>query len=215
MTSGKALALLLFSLTIPAAGATAAADEAGLDALLARLKRPAPATTAFVEVRFSQLLSAPLVSAGELEYRASDALVKTVQRPFRERTEVTGDEVRIEREGQTPHHFSLERAPELRGLLAGFAALMGADRASLERYFSAASESGAHGWRLALTPHDARIRQRIRELDVIGRGDTPRCMLVSEANGNLSVMLLGAAAQTPLPRPPARDWLERHCAEGG
>ena len=52
------------------------AAEPDLDVLLARLARPAPDTTSFVEVRFSSLLETPIVVAGRLEHRQDGSLVR-------------------------------------------------------------------------------------------------------------------------------------------
>jgi hypothetical protein len=57
-------AATLLALPILAAADSGAPD---LDALLQHLARPAPATTPFVEVHFSPLLSRPLIVSGELE----------------------------------------------------------------------------------------------------------------------------------------------------
>src|SRR5262249_41896046 len=67
--------------------------------LLHRLARPVPATTPFVEVRFSQLLDRPIIAAGTLEYADKDSLIRTVTSPFQERTEIRGETVTIERSG--------------------------------------------------------------------------------------------------------------------
>src|SRR4051812_39978205 len=55
------------------------------DALLKSLARPAPAVTAFVEVRYSRLLEQPLVVKGQLEYHEDGTLVRAVKDPFQER----------------------------------------------------------------------------------------------------------------------------------
>ncbi|HSC16380.1 MAG TPA: LolA-related protein, partial [Gammaproteobacteria bacterium] len=58
-----------------AALAVAVASHAAPDsaALIARLAKPAPATVAFVEVRFSTLLVEPLVVGGTLVYEGDGA----------------------------------------------------------------------------------------------------------------------------------------------
>ncbi len=61
--------------------AAAAFAAPGPDALLQRLARPAPATTVFVEVHFSPLLSRPLIVSGELQYDGPDSLGRSVEKP--------------------------------------------------------------------------------------------------------------------------------------
>lgn len=215
MTSGKRIAAFLWLTTgVALAPTLAAAPDPG--ALLARLARPAPATTPFVELRYSKLLTVPLVTAGELEYRGPGSLGKRIDRPYRENTQIEGQDVQVQREGQKLRRFSLERAPELRGLLQSFGAMLGGDRATLETYFELEAVDEGDGWRLTLAPRDPRTKKRIRDVVVHGAADAPRCFVVDEASGNASVLIIGAAAGEPLPKSPARELVEKRCrGEGG
>jgi hypothetical protein len=199
MTSGKSnlrwLALASLLLTTP----TLAAPNA--ERLLARLARPAPATTAFVDVRFSDLLTEPLVSRGELRFDAADRLGKRVDTPFRENTSVQGENVRVEREGRKPMRFNLKRAPELRALLAGFSGLLGGDIAALRRYFKVEVAGDDARWTIALAPLDARMRKRVTMVEVFGRDNAPQCFRIEEADGDVGIMLVDAAARKALPQP--------------
>jgi len=124
----------------------AQAADPDTDALLARLARPPPDTTTFVEVRYSALVAAPLVASGELEHREDGALVRRVTSPYRETTVLRGENVLLQREGSRPRSFSLDRAPELRGMLASFGALLTGDRAMLDRYFSTTMRGSDASW---------------------------------------------------------------------
>ena len=55
--------------------------------------------------------------------------------PYAEVTELRGENVVVEREGSKPRRFALDRAPELRGMLASFGAILKGDRPMLDRYF--------------------------------------------------------------------------------
>ena len=192
MTSGKARRWLLALLASLPATAPCAAPE--LDALLARIARPPPERTAFVEWRQSALLAAPVRVAGELEYRGPGALSRRVDAPWRETTTLEGDRVTVEREGERTRRFSLRRAPELRVLLGGFAALLAGDRAALERAFEVRLDANGADWRLTLVPRDAALRRQLASLVVEGRDAAPRCFLSTEADGDQSLMRVGAAA---------------------
>lgn len=186
--------------------ALATASASALDALLARIARPAPASVAYAEVRFSKLLTTPVVTSGRLEYTGADTLAKHVDAPYREDLYVERDEVRIERAGQAPRRIPLQRAPELRGLLASFGALLGGNRAALERVFTlelvgdaGAVKGPADAWRLAMTPRDARVRSRLKRVDVLGRADAPRCLTVLQGDGTTSTMLFAEVAREAWP----------------
>jgi hypothetical protein len=175
------------------------------------MARPTPARTHFIDAHFSSLLSRPLVVSGELEYLGPDALARTVQAPYYERTEVHGENVSVQREKADPRYFSLKRAPEMRSLLSSFAALLSGDRAALEQQFDLKLEGDTDSWTILLTPRDAHVRQRVRSITVTGRGSDPRCITTAEPNDNTTITLLGEAAKTTLPQAADRAWLDAQC----
>ena len=186
-----------------------------MDGLLTKLAHPAPATTPFVEVRFSKLLDQPIVVKGQLEYHEDGALVRAVNVPFRERTEIRGETVSVERVGRSPRRFSLKRAPELRSMLGGFSAVLGGGRADLEQDFNLALNGEESHWKLALTPKSASVGKYVRDIVIEGHQSDPRCIVVTQPNQQASVMLVGRAADAALPTPLARDWLDHFCDTAG
>jgi Outer membrane lipoprotein carrier protein LolA-like len=200
-----------FVLLIALAAPPARAASAAVDALLARLARPAPASTPFLEAHVSPLLARPLIVSGTLEYLGPDALARTVLMPYHERTEVRGDDVSVQRAGESVRHFSLQRVPEMHSLLASFAALLSGDHAGLERQFMLDLHGDAHEWTLGLTPSDARVRQHVRSIVVSGRGDAPRCLTTFEANDSTTVTLLGDAAGQTVPANADQAWIDTQC----
>ncbi len=178
--------------------------------MLAQIARPAPARVAFVDVRWSGMLARPLVTAGELEYRGGEQLAKRVDRPYRETTEIDGHDVRVRREKQTPRRFSLDRAPELRGMLASFAGLLAGDRKALEQWFTVALVPG-ETWTITLTPKQERLAKRIATIEMQGKGDTPRCVWVREPDGDATLSLMGEAGKEPVARDATREALATRC----
>jgi hypothetical protein len=213
MTSGITLRNFLRLATLWLAPAICCAGP-DVDSLLKSLARPAPSTTPFVEVRYSKLLDQPLVVKGQLEYHEDGALVRAVNDPFRERTEIRGETVTVERVGKATRRFSLKRAPELRSMLAGFGAVLGGSRASLEQDFNlAVTGEGAH-WQLSMTPKSAAVGKYVRDIVIQGRENEPKCIVVTQPDAQSSVMLVGKAAETSLPQPLTREWLDKVCAAG-
>jgi Outer membrane lipoprotein carrier protein LolA-like len=215
MTSGNRLLRLLLPTIAALSSAAATLAATDVDALIAKLARPAPSQVAFKEVRFSSLLRAPLVVSGELAYAGPTSLDRRVLEPYREHTAIRGDSVRVEREGAAARTFALRRAPELRGLLSSFAALLAGDRHTIEREFETALSGGAERWTLTLTPRDARSRKKLQRIVIEGAGDAPRCFTLHNADGAASVMLLGAAAASEIPTDIALDGLQRICGGAG
>jgi hypothetical protein len=188
------LTALLLSVVL--ATPLAASGPAATD-LIARLRRQAPARIAFVEVRFSPLLREPIVVSGELGYLGPLDLDRNVTMPYRERTAIRGDSVTVERDGEPPRSFALKRAPELRGLLSGFAGLLAGDAAAIEHDFELAARGDDDAWTLQLTPSDRPTRRRLERIVVTGAASQPRCLAVVNAPDAATVMLLGDSTDAP------------------
>ena len=146
MTSGTTCRLAVIGLTL--AATTLHAADPDVDALLARLARPAPDWTGFVEVRYSSLLEKPIVVSGRLEHRENGPLVRHVESPYEEVTELQGENVSVERAGSKPRRFRLHRAPELRGMLASFGAILKGDRQMLDQYFVVTAQGSDARWEI-------------------------------------------------------------------
>ena len=192
-----------------------AGEDSPAAALVKRLAMPAPAITRFVEVRYSALLTRPLSTSGELEYRGSRSLHKRILSPYREQQVIDGDQVSVEREGEKLRRFSLRNTPELKGILDSLGSLLAGDPVSLERSFAVTLEDTATGWMLRLVPRNVRARQQLREILVTGHADQADCFVTREPDGDASFMLLGAASQASFPDPPARAWVQEHCRVPG
>jgi hypothetical protein len=194
---------------IPVQAADAGAPD--IDSLLQHLARPAPATTPFVEVHFSPLLSRPLIVSGELEYSGPDSLARTVEKPYSEHTEIHGDQVSVVRGNGKPRTFSLQRAPELKTLLSSFSSLLSGNRRQLEQSFTLTVSGDDAHWTLGLTPRDGRVSQRVARITVNGAAGSPRCMTTAAPDGSVTVMLMEDAATTQVPIDIDRAGLEKVC----
>ena len=179
-----------------------------------QLARTPPVSTGFVEYRFSHLLKKPLRSSGTLEYRADGVLTRDVASPYREVTEVTGDEVRITRAGKPTRTFSLERAPQLRVLLGSFRALLDGHLTPLTKDFDVQVTEQTPRWTLTLKPLDAHLAKQLARIAVFGAGGRPRCLEALEPDGDVALTLLEDA---PLEQGklPARVEVEKACHSSG
>lgn len=182
------------------------------DELIGRLARPAPATVAFTEVRFSPLLQHPLIVSGQLGYSGPASLDRRVTTPYREETAIRGESVRVVREGEPARSFALKRAPELQGLLTGFTALLAGDADALRDSFEIQTSGDDSAWTIELTPTDRRARRRLRQIAVTGQGDEPRCLSVFNTDKGASVLLLGEVAGETLPSGITLETVQRRCA---
>ena len=171
-----------------------------VDVLISGLARRPPTSIVFTEARFSPLLREPIFVSGELGYVALGSLDRRVTRPYQETTAIRGESVLVERPGETPRTFALKRAPELRGLINGFTAMLSGDPAAVRMHFSAEAGGDDESWNLRLTPVERSTRRRVEKIYVTGSRTEPRCIATFNTEDGASVMLLGAAAATELPR---------------
>jgi hypothetical protein len=212
MTSGTTARLAAIGLALAATPLHAA--DLNVDALLARLGRPAPDSTSFVEVRYSSLLENPLVVSGHLEHRENGSLVRRVESPYEEATELQGENVTVERAGSKPRRFSLDRAPELRGMFASFGAILKGDRRMLEQYFVVSAQGSDARWEIHLVPRDDKLRQHLSAIVIDGTEDRSKCFRLEQPDGDESLMLLGIAGVGDLPTSLERRVLHAWCTGG-
>ena len=203
----------LAAIALAMTAGTAHPAELDVNALVARLARPAPDTTSFVEVRYSQLLETPLVVAGRA--RASRRTARwcagssrRTRRSRNCRARTCGGARRHQAAG-----FSLDRAPELRGMLASFGALLEGDRAQLDRYFVVAAPGTETHWQLTLSPRDAKLQRRLAAIAVEGGGDHARCFTLAEPDHDEPACWRSASRRADLPQPLERQSLAAWCAE--
>lgn len=188
---------------LPCLAAEPAARPADAGWILARLERPVPSRTPFVEVRGSALLEAPLRVSGEYRRPATDVLVRVVRAPYVETTTLRDGTIEIERNGKV-RRFALSRAPELAGLQAGFGALLAGDRATLQRHYAIDVDGTRADWTLRLVPREAALKARLRGIVLHGQGAELRCIETQPVEGDLQrTLLAGTAAAAGDVRDPA------------
>ena len=159
-----------------AASPANAAKQVDSDWILARLARPAPMRTAFVELRESPLLKTPLRLSGEYRRPADGVLVREVRAPYAETTTIASGEATIERAGKSPRTFSLTRAPELASLQASFGALLSGDGAALRQHYAITSDGSRQQWTMTMVPKDAQLATKLRDITLYGQGAELRCI---------------------------------------
>jgi len=180
-------------------------------ALIAQLARPAPADTAYAEVRFVNVLRRPLLLRGSLHFGGGGELGKNVDEPYRETTTIANGQVDVQRAGKPAQHFALERAPELQVLLAAFSALLAGDAAALTKTYAIDAKSSGADFTLTLTPRGGALARHLRAFVVDASGNEPRCFSLRQADGDASVMLLGSLAVMPLDDAPSATALASLC----
>lgn len=158
------------------------------------------------------MLDRALVLHGEMSWLGGKRLERTVVTPSPETTTIDGDQATLQRAGQKPQTFSLDRAPELKDLLGSFVALLSGNAAALSHSFTMHAYGNDLAWTLDLVPRDPAVATRIRGVSVDGSGEAMRCMRVDETNGDTSFTLLGPLGHAKLPAQPTPAQLAMLCA---
>ena len=188
--------MLMCSVALPCAAAPEEASRVDAGWILQKLARPAPMRTAFVELRGSPMLKAPLRIEGEYRRPDNNTLVREVRSPYAEVTTLRNGQATLARAGKAPRTFALSRVPELAGLQASFGALLAGDRALLEQRYRLTPLGTRQQWTLVLVPLDAQVKGTVRDITLYGRGAELRCIETRPVKGDLQrTLMAGAASQ--------------------
>lgn len=179
---------------LPCQAAEPPAQGVNADWIVARLARPLPSRTPFIELRGSALLKAPLRIQGEYRRPEDGVLVRAVTSPYVEQSTIARGQVRISRDGGATRSFALSKAPALIVLQNGFGALLAGDAARLREHFRIDSQGTRHHWTLALTPRDAGLAEQVGRITLHGRGSELRCIRMQRPDGDAQRTLLAGAA---------------------
>jgi outer membrane lipoprotein carrier protein LolA len=148
-----------------------AAEESPLDLneILARTTVIPPARVAFHEERHNPMLEEPLLLTGYLEYLDAGVLRKVIETPARQSFLIEGNQVSIEREGET-RKLSLNRSRALKTILGAIEAILAGKPEKLESVFDHELSGSNDAWSIRLTPVSQRMRKQLANLRVDGDG---------------------------------------------
>lgn len=191
----RSAAILIVSL-LP--GAAMAATPTLAESVLAKLAKTPPVSTPFVQVSYRGVLARPLIVSGTLQWLGGDRMQRDIDKPFKETARIGDGELSVQRGGGEVHRMPLARAPQAGAMLVGFRALLGGDVAVLQQDFTLTADGGPAHWVVTLTPHTDSLKRQLASIVIDGRDAEPRCLSVTDANGDSSITLVGALAEQGL-----------------
>lgn len=183
----KARWLWLAALALMPLCSAHAADE--LDRLMATLAASPGGTVRFVERRHMAMLDAPLVSRGEMQYRAPDWLERRTLTPRPERLLLDKDTLTLERDKRRIT-MPVNQRPEVEAFVASVRSTLQGDRATLERHFRLSLSSTPTRWTLALVPRESRLLGIVKRVDISGVGALVDRIDYDQADGDRTEMRL-------------------------
>lgn len=170
----------------PSATATPPLD---LDTLMALLAQRKSGEARFTEERTVTGFDSPLRASGTLSFTAPDRFARQTLEPTRERMEVAGHQIRLERGGRA-RTLTLDSVPELTALVEGLRGTLGGNAALLRRHFQVRVSGHAGLWTLTLAPLEATLATQVRRLQIVGTGADLRSVELTLANNDRSLMLI-------------------------
>jgi len=184
-----AVASLLLAQLANAATDLAATD---LDRLMSALAQRKHGHVTFVEEKYIAVLDRPVKSSGELLYDAPDRLEQRTLSPKRESLILQNGVVTADR-GRHHYVLDLRQYPQIVPFIESIRATLAGDRAALERVFQLTFTGTFDRWTLTLVPMDAKLANTIRHISIEGTQADIHTVEIQEADGDRSVISIGAA----------------------
>jgi outer membrane lipoprotein-sorting protein len=147
----------------------------------------------FVETKHIAMLSAPLVSSGELLYTAPDKLEKRTLKPKPESMAIDGDMLSITR-GRQKFELQLQAQPELAAFIDSIRGTLAGDRNALERNYRLSLEGAPEKWVLQLLPTDNRMKAVVQRILISGVQGEVKSIEIDQADGDSSLMAIENSA---------------------
>ncbi len=188
MSSRGARVLLAASLLL-APLAHAATD---IDQLMSALAQRKHGHVTFSEEKFIAVLDKPVKSSGELLYDAPDRLEKRTLSPKPESLVLQNGVVTADR-GRRHYVLDLHQYPQIVPFIESIRATLAGDRAALEQVFRLSFEGNLDAWTLALAPLDPKLADTVKQIRINGTQDAIHRVEILEADGDRSVLTIGAA----------------------
>lgn len=172
--------------------ATAPANADELDRLMSLLAQRTHGQVSFVEEDHLALLDRPARSSGELRYDRPDRLEKRTLVPRAASLLLENGSVTIEARGRK-HVVALRDYPQIAPFVESLRATLAGDRHALEQVFGVNFEGTLERWTLTLTPLDSKHEGVVKQIRIEGANDALRTVSILQADGDTSVMTLGAS----------------------
>lgn len=163
---------------------SARADDAALDALLAKLRAVEAVSAQFREEKTMALLATPLISEGVVHYQKPRSLVRHTQKPRAASLLLEGDKLSF---GDASHveSASIAAQPALTVLVDAFIGVLSGDKAALAQAAKLTLEAvQGDGWRIVVTPTRASLLKLVRVMEFQGVGAKLTHMRLVDANGD-------------------------------
>jgi hypothetical protein len=160
-----------------------------LDNRLAGFAQETHRKAKFSETYEASYLDKPVVSQGELEYRAPRLLTKNIVSPESISYTIT-DNMMIVKRGTEVKQIDLTQQPEIGLGINALRDLLQGNRASLEKQFwtfYSTDDRNPNLWKLVLIPRNNKLLERVKQVIMRGEGNQLREVQMHYSNGDSQV----------------------------
>lgn len=189
--TGGILALVLLSMSAAGFAAQEGRPGISLDELMKSLAQRKQGTVSYVEEDYLALLERPVKSSGVLVYQAPDHLEKKTLKPKKESLVLDGDEMTVQR-GHRTYRVQLSSYPQIAPFVDAVRETLAGNEAGLQKVFKVGLTGGLEDWKLELVPLDTKVARKVKRVEIAGARDVIRSVEILQADGDRSVMTLGA-----------------------
>lgn len=140
----------------------------------------------FVETWSADYLSEPLITTGELTYKTTGELRKTIETPERSVQVIEGDRLTITHNDES-RSIELSDEPALAASIYALRGVLKGDRQSLQDRFELKYEEDGDSWALRLTPKGTRVVKKIKVIRLRGVASQIEQVNIQYQNGDSSI----------------------------
>ena len=159
-----------------------------LSELLVEISKTPEKFSRFTETRTSNFLSKPLVSKGNLEFKAPAILVKQLTYPEKSEQRINGDMLTIINNDSSTQTLSLSTYPELEIGINAIRWVLSGDFVNLKKSFDVTFKEYKQLWQLHLKPKNIDIITKIKNITLIGKGTNITTVNIVHSSGDLVIM---------------------------
>lgn len=159
-----------------------------LPQLMQALQQVKTAKNRFVERKYLAILNEPLESSGTLSYVAPDRIEKNTEQPKRESLKVEQGTLTMENDQGQRRSLVLQDYPEIWAFVESIRGTLAGDLAGLTRFYDVSLDGTPEAWQLFLQPKDAKVREMVSSIRIVGKGNMLRSVETRETDGDRTVM---------------------------
>ena len=191
MISGNPVKALVFLIVCTVATTSVAHDDVAFRALMKSLATVQDSRVAYTEIKSLSILQETVRQTGVLSYMAPDTVIREVLEPENETYTIQENTLVTERAGKL-ETTDLSTVPLLAAFVESFRGTLSGNAESLQEYYLVEFSQDGPGWRMQLQPRSRSLARFVEVIIFAGQGAQIDRIVIREANGDQSDMLLTA-----------------------